>query len=71
MSAALAALAEFVLNILTKGVALWLAFRAGRNDQAAETTKQELETRDEQAKAAVDRPHTRDDLVRRLRDKGL
>ena len=44
---------------------------AGKAEQRAEDLTKESKAKDEQVKAANDRPTDRDDLVRRRRDNGL
>jgi hypothetical protein len=60
-----------LLKIVERVFELWLAFRAGRARQSQIADQDAAKVKDEQAKIAGDGPRGRDDLVRRLRDRGL
>jgi hypothetical protein len=57
--------------VLALGAAFWLAYRLGAaNDQRA-SEHADNEVKNAQLEAAIDRPGTRDELVKRLRGDGF
>jgi hypothetical protein len=60
-----------LVKILERALEFWLAFRAGAARQKQAAAEDATKVKDEQAEIAGGRPVDRDDLVRRLRDRGL
>lgn len=60
-----------VLALLDRATQIWLAFKAGQWKEQKEAAEKTAEIADEQNKIAAERPLDRDDLVRRLRERGF
>jgi hypothetical protein len=71
MSPAWDAVLSRIALILERLVQVWLAFKSGQWKEQKRIAETTAEIKDEQNKIAVERPRDRDDLVRRLRERGL
>jgi hypothetical protein len=71
MSAGWDAVLARLLAMIERAVQIWLAFRAGQWRQDKTAAETEASVKDEQKKIAAERPLDRDDLVRRLRERGF
>jgi hypothetical protein len=60
-----------LIAFVDRAVQIWLAFKAGQWRQQKKDAEKKAEIKDEQNKIAADRPVDRDDLVRRLRERGF
>jgi hypothetical protein len=57
--------------VIERAAQAWLAFKAGQWREQKKAAESEAEIKDEQNKIAAERPRDRDDLVRRLRERGF
>jgi hypothetical protein len=71
MSGPWAELLSRLTAVLGKLAELWLAFKAGQWKRQKDAADAALDVKDEQDKIAAERPRDRDDLVRRLRERGF
>ena len=71
MSAFWEALLSRLASAAERMAQLWLAFKAGQWREQKKAAQSEADIKDEQNKIAAERPRDRDDLVRRLRERGF
>jgi nitrogen fixation-related uncharacterized protein len=71
MSPSWTAILARLAGILDRLIHLWLAFKSGQWREQKNNANAVLDIKDEQNKIAAERPLDRDDLVRRLRERGF
>jgi hypothetical protein len=60
-----------ILAILERVAQAWLMFKSGQWREQKKNAQASAEIKDAQNKIAAERPGDRDDLVRRLRERGF
>jgi hypothetical protein len=71
MSPAWDAILARLAAILERMAQFWLAFKSGQWNEQKKGAQTAAQIKDEQNKIASERPRDRDDLVRRLRERGF
>lgn len=71
MSPSWTAIVARLAEILDRLIHLWLAIKSGQWREQKNNANAVLDIKDEQDKIAAERPLDRDDLVRRLRERGF